>query len=379
MKLSVNNIPMFTVIVVVVIFLVSANILVLNSIYAVTIPPNNNTTISETKIPIYMISTRGNQDFPQGLQESGYNNNYQFDNINQLNSCPSEVVFFVHGWGISEDMAKERLDRVKMSLEKNNYLIPLIGFSWDSDIDWFNAKILAKENGKKLASFVYNYMNNCQLQGNKTSDIRLIGHSIGSRVILSTLDNLQTLMAKDKNTNNDFKIASVHLLGAAVDNEEVSENSIKHYNFPSWLHDSSDVKKAYGQVIGQVVSKFYNLFDPEDNVLEFVYPGFEGLDRALGENGKQLNPQVPTPDNYLGVYIQDEIKPLMDADADGNTDFGLCYITCNVDVGDNHAGYIGFRNNTDKNILQDDGAMNIVVDDWSTQSDLHKLDPLLQQ
>jgi hypothetical protein len=254
-----------------------------------------------------------------------------------------------------------------MSLEKNNYLIPLIGFSWDSDIDWFDAKTLAKENGKKLASFIFNYMNKCQLQGNKTSDIRLIGHSIGSRVILSTLDNLRTLMAKDNNTNNDFKIASVHILGAAVDNEEVSKNSIKHYNLPSWLHDSSDVKKAYGQVIGQVVSKFYNLFNPADNVLEFVYPGFEGLDRALGENGKQLNPQVLTPVNYLDVYIQDEIKPLMDADADGESDFGLCYITCYADVGDNHGGYIGFRNNTDKNMLQDDGVMNIVVDHWSTQ------------
>jgi pimeloyl-ACP methyl ester carboxylesterase len=314
-----------------------------------------------------MITTRGNQDYPQGLQGPGYNNNYQFDNINQLDSCPSEIVFFLHGWGNNEDMAKERLDRVKLSLENNNYSTSLIGFSWKSDINWIDAKSLAKENGKKLANFIFDYMNNCQLQINKTSNIKLIGHSLGARVIFSCLDNLQALMAKDKNINNDFKITSVHLIGAAVDDEEVSMNSINHYNYPSWLHDPSHVKKAYGQVIGEVVSKFYNLFNPEDKVLEFVYPGNEALDRALGENGKQLDPTVPTPSNYLDVYVQDEIKPLLDADADGETDFGLCYVTCSADVGDNHSGYIGFRNNTDKNILQDDGAMNEVVDHWSTQ------------
>lgn len=350
-----------------IIFLTIVNILILDNVYASTFPSIQNTNSKlDTQIPIYMITTRGNLDYPQGVQESGYNNNYQFNNIKQLNSCPLEIVFFVHGWGNNEDMAKERLDRVKMSIENNNYSTSLIGFSWDSDINWIDAKSIAKENGKKLANFVFDYMSNCQLQHNKTSDIKLIGHSLGSRVILSSLDNLQILMAKDNNTDNDFKIASIHLLGAAVDNEEMSENSINHYNLPSSLHDPSHVKKAYGHVIGEVVSKFYNLFNPEDKVLEFVYPGNEALDRALGEDGKQLNPEVPTPANYLDVYVQDEIKPLLDADADGETDLGLCYVTCTADEGDNHAGYIGFRNNTDKNILQDDGAMNVVVDHWST-------------
>ena len=33
-----------------------------------------------------------------------------------------------------------------------------------------------------------------------------------------------------------------------------------------------------------------------------------------------------------------------------------------VSIGDNHIGYVGFRNATDNTKLVDDGAINIVVD-----------------
>ena len=49
---------------------------------------------------------------------------------NLSNTCPEEVAIFIHGWGLNETEApKERLDRVKMSLEKNNYTHPLVGFN----------------------------------------------------------------------------------------------------------------------------------------------------------------------------------------------------------------------------------------------------------
>jgi hypothetical protein len=46
---------------------------------------------------------------------------------------------------------KERLNRVKLSLENNSFIHPVIGFSWPSDTTWFGAKFLAAENGPKLA------------------------------------------------------------------------------------------------------------------------------------------------------------------------------------------------------------------------------------
>ena len=40
-------------------------------------------------------------------------------------------------------------------------------------------------------------------------------------------------------------------------------------------------------------------------------------------------------------------------------DFFGCTI---VDIGDNHFGYVGFENRN--GVLIDDGAMNVVVDNW---------------
>ena len=47
-----------------------------------------------------MITTRGDLNFPVGESGDGYNNQYQFGDINQLKSqCPAEIAIFVHGWG----------------------------------------------------------------------------------------------------------------------------------------------------------------------------------------------------------------------------------------------------------------------------------------
>jgi len=363
----------------------------LDNIYSSTDPVTDTT--SETSIPIYMITTRGDLTVPVGEQGDGYNGNYQFGDINELKTqCPAEISIFVHGWGNNEFKAKERLDRVKMSLENNSYSIPLIGLSWDSDKEWEYAKSIAKENGPKLAKFIIDYIDTCKHQHNKDTNIRLISHSIGARVILSTLENLHTNPTWN---NNDYQISSVHLLGAAVDNEEVSKN-------PLDIDGDSTIKHAYGKAIQEEVIRFYNLYDPEDNMLQpkpfkpdnyiyEVYPSFEN-DLALGQSGKDttiaIQDQVSTPP-YYEINVQNQIPAIRDADAmkdrhyllcfsssgiceftkKGNYDYGLCggyiwYPICRVGIGDNHGGYIGFRNLDNVNLLEDDGAMNIVVKNW---------------
>ena len=90
-------------------------------------------TVSSTTqigIPVYEITTRGNLSNAQGVNGSGYHDAYPLLDIRNLsNTCPEEVAIFIHGWGQDETGAKERLDRVKMSLEKNNYTHPLVGFN----------------------------------------------------------------------------------------------------------------------------------------------------------------------------------------------------------------------------------------------------------
>ncbi|MDQ3971709.1 MAG: alpha/beta hydrolase [Thermoproteota archaeon] len=318
-----------------------------------------------TEIPMYLISTRENLTY-EGIEGHGYGN-YSFLNINELSeSCPPEVVIIVHGWDVNETEAKERFDRVKMSLEKNNYSSPLVGFSWNSDAEWHAAKSIAKWNGPRLADFVFDLIESCK-QHNKDLKIRIVGHSIGSRVILSSLDSLHKNATWNNSTNN-FKITSVHLLGAAVDDEEISKNP---QDILDDLTNWGTLKSDYGSAIEEEVVDFYNLFNPKDNIFEpmlipafQIYPSFEG-DLALGYNGSQIYPQkISLPINYNQTNVQSQIINNTDADGDTVCDLRtpITKICTIIGVGDNHGGYFGFRNATN-NMLINDGAMNIVIQD----------------
>jgi hypothetical protein len=46
--------------------------------------------------------------------------------------------------------------------------------------------------------------------------------------------------------------------------------------------------------------------------------------------------------------------------------FCVCYVTSSLELDDKHADTL-LRNNTNKNILYNDGAKNVVVDHLSTQ------------
>ena len=162
-------------------------------------------------------------------------------------------------------------------------------------------------------------------------------------------------------------------MGAAVDNEEVSLNSIAGFNnpfpwfaIPSCTIDKSGIKFAYGNAIQKVVEDFYNLVNSDDNVLQLFYPCAEGGNYALGQSGKDTILSVQTPTNYHDIEgIEKEIKPNLDANADGEADFGLCYSdVCDQGQGDNHAGYMGYRDLLKENTIDDDGAMNLVIEHW---------------
>jgi hypothetical protein len=71
------------------------------------------------------------------------------------------------------------------------------------------------------------------------------------------------------------------------------------------------------------------------------------------------------PLNYNDINVLIEIKPIDDADGDKKTDNGICYLCfCSANIGDDHAGYLGFRNPDGS--FNDDGAINVVVSDWNS-------------
>lgn len=331
-----------------------------------------------------LVSTRDHFNLDTGKLLLGHDSK-DYDpsvNIPEFNGqCKGEVAIYVHGvWTTAHfpsfpyfEDAIEIFDRARMSLANLNYEIPLIGFSWDSDtpispLGWETAKIIAKKNGPKLAEFIYDLKDKCP-----NTAIRLVAHSMGARVVLSSLDSLTNNMNWN---NNNYTIASVNLIGAAVDDEEVSKNSNDIVNDPT---NDNRIKAAYGKAIEKEVVRFYNLYNPEDDVLEkdveclflncqpIYYPKHEH-DLALGQIGAQSG--ISIPKNYHQINVRSEIDFNIDADGDGFCDLSLPFTAlCTINrAGDNHFGYIGFRYpfyiTFLGGTLSDNGAMNIVVNNW---------------
>jgi hypothetical protein len=290
-------------------------------------------------------------------------------------NCPEELAIYVHGVWATEQAAMNQYGRVVDSVlgPNNNYLIPIILFSWDSDTPfdlvgngWRTAKGIADENGPLLANSILGLKNDCpQLV------VRIIAHSLGARVIFNALASLDS--NQEWNSNN-FKIASMHLMGAAVDNEEVSKRSSDT--------DNANDDRIYGGAIERQLIKTYNLFNPEDNLLQperfpYTYYSQYEHDNALGNNGAQ--PRISQPTNYIDRNALNEIPEnrrtdMTDANGDNICDlpewiynpfvFPIPFLTCGINsVGDNHLGYMGFRDASTQTLV-DDGALDIIIEHW---------------
>jgi len=128
---------------------------------------------------------------------------------------------------------------------------------------------------------------------------------------------------------------------------------------------------VYGNFIQREVVHFFNLYDLEDNMLKpalfpspVYYPYFEGS-AALGYHGKQ-GIDSPSSSIYRDIDVENEIPNIVDSDGDHNCDSPNPFIpdSCTINaVGENHLGYFGFRSAA-TGMLIDDGAMNVVVNNW---------------
>lgn len=322
-------------------------------------------TSSPGEIPLYYVSTRDSQNpiYEIVTGPVGYRNIDRYRNLSEVTEKPCQnetVAIYVHGWEESEDNVKERLNRVKLSLEKNGFIHPLIGFSWASNTGWPGAKFIATENGPKLANLISYVKNQCP-----STNIRLLAHSLGARVVLSSIDSLHENQTWN---NNNFTIKSVDLLGAAVDDEEVSTNP---QDILIDLTNLGTPKSDYGQAIEAVVTNFTNSFSIKDNMLEPnfekpIYPFYE-TDLALGQSGYQKIPNDiarSIPNNYIENDVKDELVANCDADGDKKIDFPFVEGQP-ITTGDNHRGYLGYRNVTNNSTITDDGAINLIVENWS--------------
>jgi len=196
---------------------------------------------------------------------------------------------------------------------------------------------------------------------------------MGARVTLSAIQSLY-----DNNPPDVVSkiIRSVHLLGAAVDKEQVSID-----NQNECININSPPLKCSGQAISLVVANFYNLYDSEDNMLapqEFClfcacppfcsdspYHSTEN-DNPLG--AYPIKNEISVPFNYKEYSVQNAVGLNDDANGDGVCDLMLQGICTIVYVGDNHLGYMGYRSSINPHPVYNSGAIGRVADDWRSEN-----------
>lgn len=272
-------------------------------------------------------STRGHVD--DGELAPGHDA-YDYSVVGEMPHSETEVMVVVHGLNNSEVKGVNRFGLARESLAHNGYQGVVIGFSWDGATNWdpFGAtgyriaKHNAMANGPKLARFLIDLQ-----ERNPGASIRVIGYSMGARLAAEAVLALDTDPAF---AGSKFKVASVHLVGAAIDNEQLQVGGL------------------YGDAIERRVGTFFNYYSPSDSKLGKYYPPLEA-DRAVGRH--DLEDRERAPRNYVSRDVSTE---LLAAGDDGGVD-------PDGEHGRNHSAYLGIR--TDKGKWVDDGCMDVVASD----------------
>lgn len=235
--------------------------------------------------PVPRISTRGYYDLKTG-KTLKKNNYYLYPKRDFQKLVDSkELTIMIHGLRNDNAGAIAKAVLARNRLRKLGYSHPVIGFSYDSNTTGAHlikhakhalavGKSIAKKNGRNLGKFIEDFK-----ESSPKTKIRLMGHSLGSQVILSTIEYL----AKKK--QNSGILESVYFFGASI-TEDVPSS------------------KKYGKPLQTVVNKkILNHYAPSDDVLSWADDkkyvlGPLGLNGAIGKPIKKYHQKLVKPKNH---------------------------------------------------------------------------------
>ncbi len=218
------------------------------------------------------ISTRGYYDLSTGIKLKK-NSYFLFPkkSFEKLNG-KKELVIVIHGLRNDNKGAIQKIVIAKRRLKQLGYVHPVIGFSYDSNTKGAHLKKsalrallvgqkIAKQNGYNLSQFIIDFK-----KKNPNTKIRLIGHSLGTDVILSTIKKLAT------SSKNNNIIESVYFFGSSLENNFAQSNKS-------------------GKILQKIIkNKILNYYCPTDEVLKQSYQ--DGIIRQplgyLGSSGKTI-------------------------------------------------------------------------------------------
>ncbi len=235
--------------------------------------------------PIPRISTRGYYDLTTGKTiKTNFYYLYPKKDFKKLIGS-KELTIMIHGLQNDRAGAVAKVILAKNRLRKLGYSHPVIGFSYDSNTTGSHSiihakhalvvgQIIAKKNGRNLGKFIEYF----KTVSPKTK-IRLIGHSLGSRVILSTVEYLA------KKRENLGIVYSVYFFGASITED-----------IPS--------SKKYGKLLENIIhKKIINHYAPTDEVLYWsdkmgYVRGPLGLNGAIGKPISKYHQKLVKPKNH---------------------------------------------------------------------------------
>lgn len=237
-----------------------------------------------TKI-IPRISTRGYYDLLSGrtIKKNSYFLYPKKDFEKLVGS--KELVIMIHGLRNDSAGAVAKTMIAKNRLRHLGYEFPVVGFSYDSNTTGAHiikhakralaaGQVIARKNGRNLAMFIEDFKS-----VSPTTKIRLLGHSLGSQVILSTIENLA------KKSKNKGIVESVYFFGASITSDVPSS-------------------KKYGPILEKIVrQKIVNYFSPTDEVLNWANKekfvnGPLGLNGAIRKTISKYHQRSVHPKNH---------------------------------------------------------------------------------
>ena len=235
--------------------------------------------------PVPRISTRGYYDLKTGktLKKNNYYLYPKRDFQKLIDS--KELTIMIHGLRNDNAGAIAKAVLARNRLRKLGYSYPVIGFSYDSNTTGAHlikhakhalavGQNIAKKNGRNLGKFIEDFK-----ESSPKTKIRLMGHSLGSQVILSTIEYL------GKKKQNSGILESVYFFGASI-TEDVPSS------------------KKYGKLLQTVVNKkILNHYAPSDEVLSWAdnkkyVLGPLGLNGAIGKPIKKYHQKLVKPKNH---------------------------------------------------------------------------------
>ncbi len=235
--------------------------------------------------PVARISTRGYYNLLTG--KTIKNNSYYLYPKQDFKKLidSKELTIMIHGLRNDNAGAIAKVVLAKNQLNKLGYFYPVIGFSYDSNTTGAHlikhakrslstGQIIAKKNGRNLGKFIEDFK-----LTSPVTKIRLIGHSLGSQVILSTLEYLA------KNKKNLGIVEGVYFFGASITQDVPSS-------------------KKYGKILQNIVNKkIVNHYAPSDEVLgwankEKFVNGPLGLNGSIGKPVSKYSQTLLKPKNH---------------------------------------------------------------------------------